>query len=142
MVHSEVETLQRVALHVETAAKKPGCVCHTIPLNFVFGSERSLPMFMGRLPNLTPGGFQLCQLGDFFLLVQKSADMSDKNQDCADRMLPEPFEMCTDPEAEMAANNRPNFWLITQVKQETVKVYFQVWSPSNFKVSRQVMRKT
>ena len=90
------------------AVKKPGCVCHTIPLNFVFGKERSLPIFMERLPRLTPGGFQLCQRGEYFLLVQGSAavDPFKQTRGCEESMLPAPFHMCVDPEAEKKVNNR------------------------------------
>ena len=84
---------------------------------------RSLPMFMDRLPNLTPGGFQLCNIGGYFLLVRRSAELCDNND--WSLTLPQPFAMCYNPEAERAANSRPKCWLITEVKDEAVKVFFQ-----------------
>jgi len=167
------ETLQRVTSHVEASSKKSGCACHTIPLDFVFGNAKSLPIFMRGLPNLTPGGFNLCKLGDYFLLLQQqqqlkpsaaaaAADQQQLSQlasrqlspvkeilmvggsqtptgemmaglsppvpESCLRMMPPPFQMCNDPQLQVGDegnDSRPNFWLIMEVKEAMVKVYFQ-----------------
>ena len=86
---------------------------------------------MDRLPLLKPGGYQLCKIGGYFLLVRGSAELCDNND--WSLTMPEPFGMCYNPEAERAANSRPKCWLITQVvKDAEVKVFFQERQVNSF----------
>jgi len=52
----------KVASHIDSSKDKPGCVLQQIPLQFVFGPDRSLPVFMELFQKLSIPGYTLRQV--------------------------------------------------------------------------------
>jgi len=53
------DLFDKVAAHIEASKDKPGCVLQPVPLDFVFGADKSLSIFLEMFSQLSLPGMSL-----------------------------------------------------------------------------------